>query len=115
MRGGPVYTAALECPCARTMAIYATKSQARRKTTDFVTGLILKFHNLHALSINVRSKIKSGRSCGPLLPGQHLQAARAIAMVLAGAALLLSRGMIGWFDSVSAELQFSLVVPWNPR
>jgi len=40
---------------------------------------------------------------------------RMLASVIAAAILALSWGLIGWFDTASAELQFSLVVPWNPR
>jgi len=50
-----------------------------------------------------------------MLPGHNPKAVRAIAIAFAGATLVLSWGLIGWFDSGSAELQFSLVIPWNPR
>ncbi len=48
-------------------------------------------------------------------PGQNPTQVRALAIVVAAAVLALSWGLIGWFDGASAGLQFSQLVPWNPR
>ncbi|MGD2075404.1 MAG: NADH-quinone oxidoreductase subunit M [Gammaproteobacteria bacterium] len=48
-------------------------------------------------------------------PRQTPKQTRALAMLAAAAALVLSWGLIGWFDTASADLQFSQAVPWNPR
>ena len=50
-----------------------------------------------------------------LLPDRNPKLIRSIAIAFAAAALLLSWGLISQFDLVTADLQFSLIVPWNPR
>jgi len=49
------------------------------------------------------------------LPDRNPKLIRSIAIAFTAAALLLSWGLIGQFDLVTADLQFSLIVPWNPR
>lgn len=48
------------------------------------------------------------------LPGKYAVLARPLALISAGAALLLSWGLIFYFEPI-ASLQFSEHVPWNPR
>lgn len=50
-----------------------------------------------------------------LLPDRNPKLIRSIAIAFAGAALVLSWGLISQFDLTTADLQFSLIVPWNPR
>ncbi len=50
-----------------------------------------------------------------LLPDRNPKLIRSIAIAFAAAALALSWGLISQFDLVTADLQFSLIVPWNPR
>ncbi len=50
-----------------------------------------------------------------LLPDRNPKLIRSIAIAFAGAALALSWGLISQFDLTTADLQFSLIVPWNPR
>ncbi len=50
-----------------------------------------------------------------LLPDRNPKLIRSIAIAFAAATLLLSWGLISQFDLVTADLQFSLIVPWNPR
>ncbi len=49
------------------------------------------------------------------LPDRHPKLIRSIAIAFAAAALILSWGLISQFDLTTADLQFSLIVPWNPR
>ncbi|GMQ87404.1 MAG: NADH-quinone oxidoreductase subunit M [Gammaproteobacteria bacterium] len=49
------------------------------------------------------------------LSGRNPKLIRSVAIAFAGAALILSWGLITRFDLDTAGLQFSLIVPWNPR
>ncbi|MFQ5643456.1 MAG: NuoM family protein [Thiogranum sp.] len=50
-----------------------------------------------------------------VLPARNPKLIRSVAIAFAGAALVLSWGLISRFDLVTPDLQFSLIVPWNPR
>ncbi len=49
------------------------------------------------------------------LSGRNPKLIRSVAIAFAGAALILSWGLITRFDLDTAGLQFSLIVPWNTR
>ena len=56
-----------------------------------------------------------GAAMVALWPGRNPTQVRILAIAVAAVELALSWAMVGWYDGTSAELQFSQLVPWNPR
>jgi NADH-quinone oxidoreductase subunit M len=50
-----------------------------------------------------------------LLPGNNHQLNRGVGLTAAGLTLILAWALLAKFDTATAMLQFSEVVPWNPR
>lgn len=50
-----------------------------------------------------------------LLPNKYIAHIRFVAIAFASMTLVLSWSLIHWFDTNTADLQFGLIVPWNPR